>query len=198
MLTSCLEQDHLEVQTISDRRQVYHLAMARIATPNQSVDQVVFTMQEAIDVQAPAELAYSVLVDLKNYEQWNNWTHFPADKEKGEEVGVGKTLKMVCYNYGKNRPPIKMKIKILVLNQEERRIAWAGLYLPTWLVVAERVQTVEKTGEHTCRLENHESMSGWLAYLIKWVSKSTVEARAAEFVRDFKTYVETKYRETAA
>lgn len=77
---------------------------------------------------------------------------------------------------------------------DEHTLAWRASYLPSWFAVAERVQTVRSLEDgQSCEIRNWESMSGWGAYLLKYLLgvPKQLDAANLKYVQELKSFAES-------
>ncbi|MEB3902314.1 SRPBCC domain-containing protein [Pseudomonas putida] len=107
-----------------------------------------------VDIAAPAELVWSILVDLPNYPQWNPYTvKVESTLRLGEPVNLflpnpaapGELLHVVEY---------------LVDFEPHRLLAWEMRSSASDPDAARREQLIERTGPNSCRYHTTDQFLG--------------------------------------
>lgn len=107
-----------------------------------------------VDIAAPAELVWSILVDLPNYPQWNPYTvKVESTLRLGEPVNLflpnpaapGELLHVVEY---------------LVDFEQHRLLAWEMRSSASNPDAARREQLIERTGPNSCRYHTTDQFLG--------------------------------------
>lgn len=179
-------------------------------TPGLRKPSIVFTEGINFTVNVPATQVYDIITDFANYKAWNTWS--PEFKLGKQEVTVGSRgvlfAKALLRDYQlpvEVLPTIQlpvlavlnefMQIIKLENNENSKTLAFRGLLLPSWFAAVERVHTVVPTGEG-CTVTSWESMSGWGAYLLKYLLKAREQVQDAniKFARDLAAFAEAMGR----
>lgn len=84
-------------------------------------------------------------------------------------------------------------IRIISIDEKERKIEWAGIGSPRWLLRPERVQTIEELGEEgrRCRFTSHETMQGPIQGLVGWWMGERLDRANERMGRDLKRWIES-------
>lgn len=82
--------------------------------------------------------------------------------------------------------------KIIEVNDEEMRLCWRGYpdYIPSILLLTEKVQRVTALPDGQCPYEVYITMSRPAAYIIKWLSGEQLSAYVKGMAKGMKEYVE--------
>ncbi|TNE91206.1 MAG: SRPBCC domain-containing protein [Deltaproteobacteria bacterium] len=118
-----------------------------------------------VDIDAPAELVWDVMVDFARYGEWNPF--LPQVDEDGAGVG-GRLVLHVVFPSGRKtlakeritvfQPPADAEGRLVYEYQGRGRIGR--------MIVAERSQTVVRLGEARCRYDTLEVFGGWLGWAV--------------------------------
>ncbi|CEH16697.1 START-like domain [Ceraceosorus bombacis] len=167
------------------------------ATPNQPLSRVVFTSGTRVRIAAPKEVVWRGITALEEYAEWNSTMRsFELDGAALREGAQGK----MKWDDGSGKP---MEVPELITKLEDdtaqSTLAWQGLLLPSWLGIAERVQTVStlpEEGGAACMVTNWESMSGpfaWIGYYLLGL-QSKLDQGNATYCHDLKSRCEEIWR----
>ena len=168
---------------------------AATATPGQPESSIVITTGSTVQINAPMDKVFEIILDAKSYGKWNTWCpalEFPANEDIRQPGSVG-ILKCMM---GTQEQKIPVKILDVSSSPDRCELQWRGQLMPWWFGVAERVHTVDKISETECRLVQWESMSGWGIYLLKYlmgVEKQLKDSNVV-FANDLKAYAEERTR----
>jgi hypothetical protein len=77
------------------------------------------------------------------------------------------------------------------------RVAWAGDKSSTFTVgpSTERFHEIIVRSEQQCEVRTWECMGGAVAHVVKWMYKSTLEAKFGDWCRELKSYGERKWEQ---
>lgn len=118
-----------------------------------------FAPSATVDIAAPVETVWQILVDFDRYSQWNRFT--PAVACDGV---LGSPVRMqVCF------PGAKPMTQVEVLNVLEapRRLAWGMKMGTSAVLVANRYQLLEVIGDGRTRYTTIDYISGLLAPVVR-------------------------------
>lgn len=109
------------------------------------------TISAGLNIHAPAETVWQVLVDLERYPEWNPFTpRIESSLVVGDPITIHVRMR-----------PGRQQIEHEHVTRfiPGREFAWGTLF-PAWLMQAERVQRVEALGPLDCSYYAYESFSG--------------------------------------
>ena len=140
---------------------------------------------DIIEIQAPREFVWEVLVDFENYGAWNQFC--PSCEA---ELVVGAPIKMqVELGFG-----LQEQTEKICLIQPFEAIAWKMDTEPADPIHATRTQYLERVDEHCCSYQSVDIFSGpALAELMKMMAKP-IEDGFNLCGYGLKTYCESLYR----
>ncbi|TFK71528.1 hypothetical protein BDN72DRAFT_957966 [Pluteus cervinus] len=150
----------------------------------------VFALQASIDIDAPREKVWKVLMDWGGYEEWNPFVRnqqltdqsrqpLPAQLQMTPNEGQHLLISPVHVPPTFSKPGLLQSQSafeiITVLDHENYRCAWENVEFPRWLMNAERWQMltevevdVDGARKKVTRYETIEVFGGILAYFIVW------------------------------
>jgi len=118
----------------------------------------VLVVDDEIEIEAPAEVVWSVLTDLDRYGEWN-----PFITKCRSSLQVGAPIDMVV-NHVMPRP---MKMREWVRSYTAgREFSYSMKPVPLGALRSERSHLVTPIGPDRCRYESHFALRGWLAPLV--------------------------------
>ena len=118
-----------------------------------------FVLHHVVEVDAPPERVWEVIVDLPSYGEWNPFV-----------VGAASTLEV--------GDPIEMKVKIfpfltqrqretIVEHESGKRLCYAVRGVPTGAIRSHRRHEVEALSPGRTRYTSHFELGGWLSPVVK-------------------------------
>ena len=110
-------------------------------------------IETAIDIDAPADAIWRVLVDFKSYPEWN-----PFIRRLVGEAKVGARLEVTAQPEG--RKPMTFKPTVLVA-RPGRELRWRGRVLMPGIFDGEHAFIIEPQPKG-CRLRHEETFTGLL------------------------------------
>lgn len=118
-----------------------------------------FAIQSSpIEIEAPAEFVWEVLMDTAHYGEWNPFT---PEADTTFEIGAPARLRVRMW-------PGHFRITETVSAVEKPRLlAWSRPFGFRWLLFALREQHIEALGENRCSYHNIDHLSGLLAPLVR-------------------------------
>ena len=112
---------------------------------------------DPIDIEAPAQRVWDILLDVEKYGEWNPFT---PRVDTNFEVGSPVVLHV-------NMGPVKLKQPELIQAVEPPRLlAWGMTMGAHFLLFTRREQRLQALSETSCRYETSDSFSGLLTPLI--------------------------------
>ena len=115
---------------------------------------------DAVEIEAPAEHVWAILMDTPGYAQWNAFTtRVDTNFEVGSPVDLYVTL-----------GPLKLKQPERIQSVEPPHLlAWGMTMGPAWLLSARRDQRLEPLSATRCRYVTTDAFNGMLTPLVVWL-----------------------------
>lgn len=142
-------------------------------------------LRTAVEVEAPIETAWTVLLDWPAYPLWNP---FVRRIEGRAEVGatLDVTFAITRPLGGSKGATRSMRIRPLVVGLESpRHLSWQGQLLSAFVLQGEHRFELESLGPTRCRFHHDECLIGALAHPLEpWLQRahrSTFEAMNTAF-----------------
>ena len=125
------------------------------------------TLTESIDIDAPIDRVWSVLVDLPAYAQWNLFTYrVDGPAEEGARVVLHVDL-----------GGMKTRQNMAVVSvSPPRELAWSIRGTPRWMMRGQRTQTLTDLGGGRTRYDNQEVVEGAVAPLVALFFAGRIQA----------------------
>lgn len=175
--------------------------MHRLATPNITAQQGVFTFYGTSEIDATPEQVWKIISDFSTYSAWNEYTP-SITHEDGSEVssapGQGKSYTL-HYRLDTEHETKSMPMKLVAFNPEERypeerMLCWQGLFMPTFLLHAEKVQKVTpvqgEDGKIKSKYEIWETQAGPMAHVVKLTMFNKLKQMNEGIAKNLKDYIE--------
>jgi hypothetical protein len=143
-----------------------------------------FAPTATVEIDAPVERVWEILVDFPNYAAWNRFC--PGIVCTGE---LGAKVVMDVRFPGQK--PIK-QVEVLNVLEPPHRLAWGVVMGSRALMVANRYQTLEAIGGGRTRYTTIDYMSGLLAPLVKLLYAEKVRAGFQLAADGLKEYAERR------
>ncbi|EIW76660.1 hypothetical protein CONPUDRAFT_168481 [Coniophora puteana RWD-64-598 SS2] len=164
----------------------------------------VFTSAASIDIDAPRDIVWDVLMDWDAYHEWNPFVRGQRITDKSKNP-LARAPQQGDYLYihpvhipptfEKKRFPSSTFINITAYDPSMYRVAWGGDQVASWLLHTERWQALsELDGGQRTRYESIEAFSGVLAYIIKVILKGGLDQGAQAMADGLKNRSEEKWR----
>ncbi len=121
-----------------------------------------------LEIAAPLEVVWAVLVDIALYPEWNPFMpRIDGVLEPGAHIHLHVAL-------DPGRPPRRdpERVDAVVANQE---LVWTSLLLPSWLLRTQRTQRVTALANGRTRYTSVEQMGGPLSPLVWLVAHAKVQ-----------------------
>lgn len=120
-----------------------------------------------VDIDAPPDVVWEVLVDFGSYPRWN-----PFTREVRATLEVGSPVAMKV-----DMGPLGMvaQTETLVVLEPPHRIAWALDDLPRLLLWARRTQTLEALDGGRTRYRTEDLIGGALQGVVAWRYGASLE-----------------------
>jgi len=110
-----------------------------------------------IEINAPAEKVWAILVDFPNYEAWNPLTV----KVKGE-AKVDEVVKLHVQLGGQRM----VRSHVISRVDENEALCWTIRTRQPWLMRGERCQTITPLDDGRCRYSNDERVEGLSSLIV--------------------------------
>ena len=118
-----------------------------------------FAPAATVEIAAPIETVWGILVDFGNYHAWNRFT--PSVVCSGE---LGASVEMqVCFPGARPR----RQVEVLNVLEPPHRLAWGVIMGTSAILVANRYQRLEALGDTCTRYTTIDYVSGLLAPVVK-------------------------------
>ena len=115
-------------------------------------------IQTSIDIDAPAEKVWAILVDFPTYEKWNPLTV----KVKGE-ARVEEVVKLHVQLGGQRM----VRSHVISRVDANEALCWTIRTRQPWLMRGERCQTLTSLENGGCRYDNDERVEGLASVFIR-------------------------------
>ncbi len=139
-----------------------------------------------IEIEAPAELVWEILLDFDNYGAWNRF----CPEVKGE-AKVGAALHMMV-DLGNGLQP---QVEYVTRLEPPRRVTWSMENKPGDPIHADRTQTVTPLSATTCRYSSIDEFSGEAVAPMVEALGAAVETGFNLCAQGLKAYAEQRFRE---
>ena len=136
------------------------------------------SIKETIIINANVKKVLETFHNFKNYPSWSKFMTSIEITEPGkteETLSVGDSLKVVIFLSRKNKETVFTPI---VTENSEKRFAWNGVLLSSWIFGGNHSFQFESIDENTTKLIQGEVFSGAMASPIFWMLG---ESTAADF-----------------
>lgn len=121
---------------------------------------------QKIVINAPIELVWSVLIDLKKYGEWN-----PFVPHMESSLIVGDPIIIHVQMNARKKMVEKEQVSQVI---PYRRLAWRATY-PQFLIKDERIQELETLENGTCSYYTYESFEGLAIPLVMLLYKNDIQ-----------------------
>lgn len=134
-----------------------------------------------IEIEAPAELVWEVLMDTARYGEWNPFT---PEVDTTFEISTPARLRVRMW-------PGHLRITEFVCAVEKPRLlAWNRAFGARWLLFSLREQHIVTLGENLCSYHNIDRLSGLLAPLVRLTLGAYVRRGFTDVGKGLKNYAE--------
>ncbi|KAI0659644.1 hypothetical protein C8Q70DRAFT_1154379 [Cubamyces menziesii] len=156
------------------------------------------TISVSVDIDAPIEKVWEVLLDFPKYGEWNPFVRKQVITDENKKPledqtpGAGRYLLMTVHIPPTMDDSVSSTTafeQITHVESDKHRIAWKNL-LPQWLVKAERWQALSTNEEGKTVYETREVFAGIGAYFIKWFLGGNLKKSFDAMAEGLKTYSE--------
>jgi hypothetical protein len=121
---------------------------------------------QKIVINAPIELVWSILIDLKAYGEWN-----PFVPHMESSLIVGDPIIIHVQMNARKKLVEKEQVSQII---PYRRLAWRAIY-PKFLIKDERIQDLEPLENGTCSYHTHEVFEGLAIPLVMLLYKQDIQ-----------------------
>ena len=136
---------------------------------------------DPIDIEAPAERVWEILMDVEKYGDWNPFT---PRVDTSFEIGSPVDLYV-------NMGPVKIKQPELIQAVDPPRLlAWGMTMGAHFLLFTRREQRLVTTGSASCRYETGDAFSGLLTPLIMLLCGRLIRRGFNDVARALKAHAE--------
>ncbi len=109
---------------------------------------------DVFEINAPASVVWSILVDLQRYNEWNP---FCIRAESTLEIGAPIYMTLMYYPHPGTLAP---NCEYISAFEPERKLSWDAPWLDEWPYPAIRDQIIEPTSDTTCRYWSTDAFLG--------------------------------------
>jgi hypothetical protein len=144
--------------------------------------------EASVEIEAPIEEAWAVLVDLASYPAWNTFcTKVESTLDVGSPIVLHVTLG--------GRPRVQREtVRAVHPNQ---RLCWGMSMGPALVFGGDRWQVLEPITKDRCRYWTHERFTGLLSFPISAVYGAAVKRGFETMAADLKKRVESLHPKVA-
>jgi hypothetical protein len=128
---------------------------------------MVFVVESSVEIHAPIETVWNVLMDLDNYHAWNRFT-----PKVETTLEVGSPVLLHVQMTPKKRIRQKEWVRVV---EPESELAWGMTMGHPILLRAHRSQTLTPLDARTTRYETVDEMHGILVPLVKMIYGKHIE-----------------------
>ncbi|KAH7908674.1 hypothetical protein BJ138DRAFT_1090830 [Hygrophoropsis aurantiaca] len=167
----------------------------------------VFAVSASIDIDAPRDVVWDVLMDWNVYREWNpfvrNQQITAPDgtplKDQTPHVGAFLSIRPMhippTLDDARWFPPASAALeRITVLDRANYRCAWRNIDMPAWALRAERWQALVELGDGRTRYETVEVFGGAAAYVIRVLLGGGLRAGFRAMAEGLKARAEERVR----
>ncbi len=141
-----------------------------------------FAPTASVEIDAPVERVWQILVDFPNYAAWNRFCPgIACTGELGSEVVMDVRFP--------GQKPIR-QVEVLNVLEPPHRLAWGVLMGSRAILVANRYQTLEPIGTNRTLYTTIDYMSGLIAPIVKALYAEKVRAGFQLAADGLKEYAE--------
>jgi hypothetical protein len=124
-------------------------------------------LDESVEVEAPAESVWQLLVDLPRYGEWN-----PFVIAAESSLAPGDPIRMQVQLFDSFS---QSQTETMVEFEPGRRFCYGLGPMPLGSLTSHRCHSVEALGEDRCRYTSHFELSGWVAVIVRALMGSRLE-----------------------
>ena len=167
-----------------------------LATPGITAQQGVFTFYGTSEIDATPEEVWKIISHFSTYSSWNDYTpsithEDGSDLTAAPEQGSSYTLH---YRLDTKDKAKAMPMKLVSYSPTEHVLCWQGLFMPTFLLHAEKVQKVTpiqgENGKMKAKYEIWETQAGPMAHIVKFTMFSKLQRMNEGIAKNLKQHME--------
>jgi hypothetical protein len=128
--------------------------IAAVDDPHMRFDPDAVVSSERIEINAPAERVWSILVDLPRYGEWNP---FCFACESTLEMGAAVNMQLHSYT---NPGEVLPNVEYICAFDPPRQISWQMPWSQAWPYPARRDQMIEPLGSDRCAYYSTDAFLG--------------------------------------
>ena len=140
------------------------------------------TISAEIEIDAPRERVWEILVDLDRYPAWNPFTR---RVESTLEMGASVTMDV---QLRPNRRSVQREVVTAIEPME--KVCWGMKILVPWLLAANRCQVLSTTADGGTRYFTADEFRGVLVPLVMWLYRDSVQRGFTGVARALKARAE--------
>lgn len=194
-----------------------------VSTPTVPRSSQVFAIHASTTINAPAAFIFKILLNTTTYPEWCTFIpKVDIDSQANDEEALLKVGSRIIFHACMGTPGSSTRATPLVVTDISTpaqpsayvpedtlasdptytsdlsivyRVAWASDRSSAFSVEpsAERFHEVIVRGEQQCEVRTWECMGGAVAHVVKWMYKSTLEAKFSDWCWELKDYGERKW-----
>lgn len=145
-------------------------------------------VSERVEISAPAQLVWDILVDLKNYNRWNP---FCVMAESTLEMDAPVYMQLVSQTMpGELQPNLEYVCEKI----EPHLLSWGAKWVDEFPYPARRDQIIDETGPESCSYVSSDAFLGQYGNHVMVFCGPWVRRMFTQTARALKTYAEAMHR----
>jgi hypothetical protein len=128
--------------------------MADSGDPHMRLDPDAVVSSERYEIEAPAEVVWSILIDMPRYGEWNP---FCFEAQSTLEMGAPVNMKLNSYT---NPGEVLPNVEYICAFDPPRMISWQMPWSEAWPYPARRDQVIEALGPERCAYYSTDAFLG--------------------------------------
>jgi len=117
------------------------------------------TVRSEIEIDAPPERVFDILLDLRSYSDWNPFT---PQVESSLELGAPVHMRVRL----RSATRLSRQVEYVTANERPHKLCWGANIGARFLVRADRCQTLSPLDDRRTRYVCTDEIQGWLAPLV--------------------------------
>ncbi|MDE0855092.1 MAG: SRPBCC domain-containing protein [Nevskia sp.] len=142
-----------------------------------------FVIDATLEIDAPAELVWSVITDFPRYADWN-----PFLRDCSTTLKPGDPIDLQVQLFGATPRPQR---EWMLTHTPGREFSYRMKPAPLGALRSRRSHTVSALGPGRCRYESHFELAGWLQPLVRGLLGGKLEQGFAGMTAGIKSRAET-------